>query len=341
MSRIIVILIAGLLSSVPSLGQTDPVAGSDSPEYREAVETWLAGDDMDALHSLAALAREGNTAAQMLLARIASHGYMHFHVTSDLPRKERVALLRIPKGLSGKSWLTEAANVAPLATALLQAQKIEEKVPAISALLDRGEPIAALLAAETILRQGQADALLEVLVGRDDKLPEEAVVIVQWALAQASRSASERYVGSARRPMETGDGAGIDALQFAWVSTPPRSLVENSELFRRVKNVAGDVRSWRPMVDFCERSCENEVQACVAVGISTMWASTPLAMRSPLETAISNETYWASPRAQQDMARQIPDVNDWNNWDAYQQLSPCYFDAMRSAQTEFGHAQTK
>lgn len=110
--------------AVPCRAEIPSISGSDVPEFTVAVESWLNGNDLEALEALPSLSRDGNPAAQIVLAGIATRGSFHSHVTSELDRAERIALLRVTGRLSGKSWLTIAENTEPLATALRQVTRI-------------------------------------------------------------------------------------------------------------------------------------------------------------------------------------------------------------------------
>lgn len=315
------------------------LAGSDAPDFIAATQAWLAGEDRAGLEGLAALSREGNAAAQILLASIASRGNMHVHVTSQMPREARIALLRIPGGLSGKSWLTEAQRVEPLATALLQSARIGERGAAVAALVELGEPLTALLAAQTMLFNGEAEELVAVLQGLDGHLPEEAGVLLVWALRDAATAGVERYVGSARIASAISGDPRFVISELAWSIPGPRDVVENEALRQKVMSLVDEVDSWTPMKRFCESHCPDTLPSCVTVGISALSLAGPFSMRSPLESAVSNERYWSSPRLEGDLARQTPDVRLWSPTSEYAGLAPCFFDAMTRAQAIHGYGR--
>ena len=91
------------------------ITGSDSTEFESAIELWLAGHDRDALVALSALAQADNRAAQVFLGVIEPNTWLHDGVTSSLSREDRIALMRKPGGLSGRSWLLTASVDTPLA----------------------------------------------------------------------------------------------------------------------------------------------------------------------------------------------------------------------------------
>jgi hypothetical protein len=330
-------LVTSISFLLTSQSEAGKIQGATDQVFVDTVEAWLLGDDLAALESFAQLSRDGNSAAQILLASIATRGNMHSHVTSGLSRKERVALLRIPKGLSGKSWLSEAQTKEPLATALMQSTRIGEKAPAIAALVELGEPTIALLAAQSILYQGEANELIEALQGLEGELPDEASVLLLQALLQAGNTGSG-YAGSARVGTLVLKRPEFRKFELAWLPPSPRGLVEDAELRLTVINLSDEVQSWTPMRNFCRANCGESTQACTAVAASALFSVGPFSMRSPAESLISNELYWASPRVGADMARQIRDVNEWRSWREFTRLNSCFFEKMRDVQEMYGHA---
>lgn len=327
-----------LIASSPRHADARDLSGHTHPRFAEAVQMWLAGDDLDALETLSSLAKSGNAAAQILLAQIASRGHMHTHVTGDLPRKDRISLLRIPEGLSGKSWLTEAQKTEPLAAALLQSRRVREEAPAIAALIEYGEPQAALLAANSMLYQGEVSDLIEVLAGLDGQLPDEASVLLLWALNQRDNRRITRYAGSARVGTLVLGEEEMLKHELAWVAASPRALVEDPDLRARVIPLSDEVRSWTPVKNFCEAHCPQSRQACTAVGASVLSAAGPFSMRSPAESLISNDVYWSSARAEADLVRQIRAAGSWRNWPEFTEINACFFESLQAAQTRHGHA---
>ncbi len=102
---------------LPGVPRAADVAGEDDPRFQAALELWLADDDQAALPALAALAGEGNRAAQVLLALADAITPLQGPWLAGLPRAERIALMRQPGGLSGRSWMEAAAADTPLAAA--------------------------------------------------------------------------------------------------------------------------------------------------------------------------------------------------------------------------------
>ena len=260
------------------------------------------------------------------------------HITPELPRKDRIALLRIPKGLSGKSWLTEAQGKEPLAVALLQVNRIGEEAPAIAALIELGEPRTALLAAESMLYQGQARELIAVLQGLEDQLAEEAEFLLDWALAQAADPVTRSYGGSARVPRSYIRGDRFDISSVVWGPPETREIVEDKAIREAVIRLSGKVESWTPIRQFCDRNCASSAGACTTLGASMMTQG-PFAMNSPLESVIPNTVYWASPRIEGDLARAVRDVSGEGRGRYLGKVDACFPKAMEEKQTRHGYGR--
>lgn len=318
------------LSDVPSL------QGEDAPEFMEAVQAWLDGEDLAALQSLSEQAQQGNAAAQILLANIALRGNMHKHVTVDLPRKERIALLRKPKGLSGQSWLVEASESEPLAIALLQSKEMGQRGPAIAVLVELGEPLAALLVTEFLLVEGRADEVLDILQGLEGQLPEEAMPLLIWAKYQAANKSRNPYAGHHRTASEILADNRFRSAELAWTAPLPSELSQDEGLLASIMKLSDNIRSWTPMRNFCEENCAESVPACTTLGVSFLLAAGDLPLRSPLENVVPNETYWNSERVEGDMMRLIPDMRYWDT-SAWKGVNACVVDAIGKAQIQHGH----
>ena len=100
MLRIFFIVCSIFLSTAASATISDD---RNTPEFSEALASWLDGDDASALQAFATLSRAGNTAAQTFLAQIEVRSWLHAHVTGSLTRQERIALLRNPSSKFGTS----------------------------------------------------------------------------------------------------------------------------------------------------------------------------------------------------------------------------------------------
>jgi hypothetical protein len=222
---------------------------------------------------------------------------------------------------------------------MLQSGKIGEKAPAIAALIEYGEPNIALLAAQSMLFQGESAELLEVLEGLDGKLPEEASVLLLWALYQSENSDNGRYGGSARIGTLVLGEELFQRYELAWTAASPRALVEDPDFRANVIRLSDDVRSWTPIKNFCEANCTDSRKSCTAVGASALSLAGPFSMRSPTESLIPNDVYWSSARVEADLMRQIRDVKSWDNWTDFTEIDSCFFENVQAAQARHGHAK--
>ena len=108
MIRILAAFVVSLALTLPATAQ--PIPGAETPAFGQARAAWLAGDDLSALQALAGMAREGNTAEQMLLSQIATATWTHGHVTGDMERRDRIALLRQEGGCRGATGCRRRAR---------------------------------------------------------------------------------------------------------------------------------------------------------------------------------------------------------------------------------------
>lgn len=90
-------LLGGLLVGIwlgAGSASSEPSRGADAAPFVEAVARWLDGPEHVALPLIAAEARAGNPAAQLLLALIDRTPSLQGPWLARLPRSERLALLR-------------------------------------------------------------------------------------------------------------------------------------------------------------------------------------------------------------------------------------------------------
>ena len=123
-------------------GEQVAIPGADAPAFVQALALWLADDEEPALRDLAALAGQGNRAAQILLGLIDKSPPLQGPWLASVPRNERIALMRAPGGLSGQSWLGAAAD-HPLAANWLALLSVDAGLPVVHQFSALGEARAA------------------------------------------------------------------------------------------------------------------------------------------------------------------------------------------------------
>lgn len=323
------------LLSAPVQAEPGPIAGESDPNYQAMVSLWLAGQDLRALTGLGQLSRDGNRAAQILLARIASNGRLHAHVTSAMPRKERVRLLRLPEGLSGRSWLFEAMAEIPLAAAFLQSARAREKADAITALYDGGETDTAMLTGRSLLLQNDPLPVIDALLAAQEPLTDDAWLLLGDALEMAGDTATQRYAGAVALSEGAVTGARRDIAILTLTPPAPQAMVSDPAVFQSVERHSLNVEAWTPIRQFCDANCADSSASCTAVGASLMSRLGAFAMRSPSQRLLPNETYWSSNRIEADLARSFPQVERVDP--DIRALNQCFFDAMTAAQAVHGH----
>lgn len=321
MRRILPFLFTLLIATMPL--RAEPIPGSEAPDYEAAVAAWLAGeDDLAVLTSLSELARAENAAAQMLLARIGELPHLVTHVTGNMPRAERIALLRSPGGLSGRSWMISAAQHVPLAQAFVDSTGQDTRVDSLRILYEAGEVAAATRSLPGLLAYGTEDLVRAM---QDlDVMPDEARVLIAAAAATELYWASGERIDIAnpisdRRPPE---------LALIWRPVTPREWQEDPATRELALAHSLNIASLAPLRAFCASECQGELGACMAAGASLLAVSAaPLPFASPSETLIPTETYWDSPRFDADLRRLLSGIADPEAQPGYVAMNACFMQA--------------
>lgn len=298
------------------LAKAQPIPGADAPAYAAARDQWLAGEDLAALQALGDLARADNTAAQMLLSAIASASYTHAHLTTDMPRRERIALLRQEGGLSGRDWLQRAAEHHPLADALLNSRgytrDVEQTAQFIWTLLSHNARREAYAQIRRVLDHGHRSEALTLSQTFQDALGAPGISLYAWALDMASfsqpvpvprhvrtREEFTAYLSSLRTPMVRLESYG------PWGASQGETLeerrLEQENVIRPLIDIAP---SLAPLHPFCAQRCPESQSECrylTAVNLEIY----PYPFQSPLPALISNEAYQASARFFRDIEGQL------------------------------------
>lgn len=274
----------------------EDIAGIADTDFVSAKDLWLTGtDDIAALGALSALANDGNRAAQILIARIETRPVLHQHVTGTLERADRIALLRKPGGLSGKSWMTDAATDTPLAAAFVAIRGQDTRADGAVALLDLQEIDAALLPLKDQLNYGAYDLVLELL--EHPNVPAHAGVLRSYAWG--AKAASE------------GISMPIITFPLAYkLEWDIWSALENEpppDITAEAIKVIPEVIALQPFAAICETHCPETTATCTyALALKALANTSPMAtLASPVETIISTNTYQTSGRFETDIKRHM------------------------------------
>ena len=300
----------------PALADRSALPGEDAAGFIEARDAWLDGDDLAALEALKGLAEGGNTAAQILLARIAEEPHMHRHVTRDMARSERISLLRQPGGLSGTSWLDVAQDSSTLAQALILG-----KVAFTSEETSDGQAIApeAMQTVQILLEYGEVAKATDVAFKLfDGYFLRELLSLIEAHGAQLDRIAQLLKLGAliGLNPDKTNEIAaqsmGIvkpeDFLELRHVH--PQFLKESKETREGVVRISERVAAWTPLREFCEISCPNTYNDCLIAGVTSIGVARRYPFASPVESLVPQEDYWRSARIRGDVARRLYELEN-------------------------------
>jgi hypothetical protein len=287
--RRIVALVCVSLLFVPALPRAEPLSGQDDPRFQAALALWLADDEATALPELAALAAEGNRAAEVLVARIDVTPQLRGPWLVARSKAERTALMRAPGGLSGRSWMIAAAADEPLAQLWRQRDDPASGVDTAIGFASLGEDRAARDMLQALAaRQYRGFAA----VADDPDYPPELRHLIwrEWAADPAGRARIDAEIAA----LPPGDpqiqrfrsGPVSEADLDAWLAAAPLAA---------------------PLRSFCAASCPETAAACARALLVVVDGHAGLAATgTPSETLIPPETWNASPRGRAALLRQAP-----------------------------------
>jgi hypothetical protein len=283
--KILLSFLLVFLSMMPARSQLIP--GETDTGFSKAVELWLQDDEQTAVPMLASLAGNGNAAAKILLTLIDKTPEYWGPWVASLPRDERIALFRIPGGLSGKNWMSTIADV-PLAKAWLQAWQVDMTVATAMEFVDLSEARAARVALIYLdARQGSGFGLLA-----DDPRYPPALRFLIWQEWQRkgieqgriAREIAALAPGDPQRAM-MGEPVNEAALRNWLMSSPPA----------------------RPLAAFCQTHCPGTAAGCASAGLQGLGDYRVLNMLD------RDEVWIDTPRGQATLLRRIRLASDLSN----------------------------
>ncbi|MDD7970353.1 hypothetical protein [Roseinatronobacter alkalisoli] len=273
------VLSAGVLGAATTL-RAETLPGSTHPEFRSALESWLADDEAQSLPALARLAQDGNGAARVLLGLIDKKSSLQGPWISALPRQDRIALLRAQGGLSGRNWMAVAApgiDYAQLWNRLWQ--------------LDGGLDIAQGFAAKGDSRAVR-EALLVLASRQEGSFPPE-VLATDWFPAALSYLVAEW-------PAAPGDIPAPDQ------GDPQLGMVGQTVDHGHLRTWLGQAELAAPLQQVCDIQCPQQSQEC-ALALYEGLGSYPGLVRlgAPLPYLDAPEGFFRTPRGRASLARRI------------------------------------
>ena len=289
------------------------ISGSDVADFHLARSLWLEGEDLQALEKLGDMARAGNTSAQILLSQIASAKLTHQHVTEQLPRKERIQLLRHDKGLSGKDWMSVAAEQNELARAFqsLQSRPGQETdySKTLATLIQHDEVKAALRGMLNASGTEYAKDAIDLLVLHSDLFGPAGKTMLAYLTYNELRSGNKAVF---LPPEITSSDELLVYLQelnnleniFAESGVISFEAKQNEEQYAMLVESADYLQ---PVVSFCKARCAGSQKSCMSSAAAALtWGGPfPYPLASPSRTFISDLEYWASPRFDRDLVSML------------------------------------
>jgi len=274
-SRILTVtLTAALAIALAGTAQADP------PDFVAAVADWLADDEAAALPVLAELAESGDGRAQLLLGLIDKSPALQGPWLGRLPRPQRIALMRRPAGLSGRSWLAEARD-QPVAAHWQALLRVDAGLDTAEGFARLGEARAARAAVLTIAAR---EALA---VGPDwpGWLDPELAWAVWPTAAEPLRDRILQIVPEAHPQRAMMGLPATEGALAAWLS---------------------DSAVAAPLRAVCDALCPASGTACLIAGYRALGShGALLTLGSPAETLMSEADFLASPRGQRSVMRRM------------------------------------
>jgi len=309
-----------LLSPVVAAAQSSLIIPGQSDDgFVAALGHWLEGDDTTALPALSELAQQDNRAAQVFLGQIEPLTYLHSNLTADMDRRDRIALLRSPGGLSGRSWLAEAQQDIAFASTLLDMRGTGSRLEATAVALELGQPRQALWG---VLRLRNGDGPDYFSIFPDVVALSLHPLIVQegrWlglgvfrGMARQMRSPGElpwdadRYPALLQALNRTGTFPRDEELNWRFlISGSPGWDSRFGELPADHGGFLAQMPMLESFLNMCDVSCPGRARTCMMVASFVTPDPLYLYTYSPAEWAVSTEIYRAAARFGDDMRRLV------------------------------------
>ena len=230
---------------------------------------------------MAALAGEGNRAAQVLLALTDAITPLQGPWLAGLPRAERIALMRQPGGLSGRSWMEAAAADTPLAAAwfALWRGTDRDEIEIARAFAAMGEDRAVR---ETLIVMSLGDRRGIAALADDPIYPPSLRFLVwrEWA----GDPGAEPRIAAEVAALPPGDP------QIAVVTGRQAGAAERAAWLAEAAPAA-------PLRAFCDAACPGSRPACLDAAYAFHGSNPELGgFGSPAESLISSARWEVSPR---------------------------------------------
>ena len=308
---------AALLSAsllLAPAAHADGVPGDDDPRFLVAVEAWLGDNDADSLPALATLARGGNVAARLLLARIEVTDIAMGDYVAGLARTERHDLFR-PKAGKGRfrqTWVRTESDVGnPFAAALQASQGTAIDIEGIERLLELGEAEAAYHLIRKVAVDGshaERERLLGILAPNAENRPylrafhdtTEGTTTGRTALQHMLAELEGGAVESVTLDMDAETEAAGLFVDFGYqAGDAPLDYEPDNAYAQRIVRWVMSAPAASALANLCRRACpEAEIPACANVSFGLIGGYYEvIRFDSPLEVVIDQSRFLDSDRA--------------------------------------------
>ncbi|KIC36468.1 hypothetical protein RA27_22215 [Ruegeria sp. ANG-R] len=298
------------------------IPGSADPEFVEAVDEWLEGNEIEALSSMSTLARMGHVPAKILLSRIADTDWLSAHIAEKLSRTERIELFREPRGLSGRDWLASASEDSELANALWATQfgeprEVPEFESIVRTLIIYGEIKPLLGYFIKTWQFGHEDVAVRAIIENDALFGAAGRDFLGFAIQSMIQRGKQPLFPSRIRTIEEMraflDWLRSDVHKFAasgYIRTNGTQIAipTRRDGLELIADAAHSLRELQPLLLFCESMCAaSQQRSCLADTASTIAqaGAFPYPFSSPAQSLIADEAYWSSSRFFEDVNRTL------------------------------------
>ncbi|MCW1932910.1 hypothetical protein [Pararhodobacter zhoushanensis] len=274
--------VLGLVLAAQAVPATTPppLDGATDAVFTQALDAWLADDEASALPAFSRLAVEGNTAARLLLGVIDKSPALQGPFLAQMPRHQRISLLRLPGGMSGQSWLRATSGI-PLADAWVAMLNVRSGPDVVLRFEDLGESRAAREALMVLSARGHPD-----LAQLDPQSVPQDMLYLLWRRASAARKAEVASFVPADHPqwLMMGETLGEGVLQH-WLETSDAAA---------------------PLSSLCRSICAPSVGSCVSAAYAALGSHDALmTLGTPAAALVDQTRFVDSARGHASVLRRI------------------------------------
>lgn len=270
------------LAILPAVAFATPprLPGHQDTAFVQGLAAWLNNDEGAALPIFATLAQDGNVAAQVLLGLIDKTPALQGPFLAQLPRADRLDLIRASGGLSGQSWLIRARDQA-LVAAWLELWTVGATPQVLEAFRSLSEPRAAREALITLAARDAPGLAALDLASVDPEL-----LYTLWRNASPERRTTVSSLIPPEDPQRALMGERIDARVLdRWLASSPAAA---------------------PLAALCAAVCPESGDTCRGAAYRALNSHDALlTLGTPSEALVDQDTFLRSPRGHSTVLQRI------------------------------------